>query len=240
MGTLLTSTSTGNTQTIQIFIDLGWQNGVKIWTVHPGLVLRSKYLRNLWDTRLKCGDIISLALPGRTDVENTDLYVGFVLKSIARASVKPAINSVEAILQSYEDLSRIYIFAKDDKLGDKETRNDVIKAMVDLSKIVSKKGYSIPPPGKVVQKLYGATPQGHIVRKLLVDIWTYVDHELVDKNFAQFPKDFAVDLMVALLQQPAVATPTFMKQALLEALKNSGGTKNIPRIVETGDRYLEK
>jgi hypothetical protein len=105
--------------------------------------------------------------------------------------------------------------------------------MVSLARQKFKDGVFKPPPGQVVQHLYKNTSKGHVMRKLLVDLWTYLDHDRILEESEHSPTDFSVDLLTALLQQPAVTTSECLKQALFYALKGAGGTNGMQRVTKT-------
>ncbi|KAL1602641.1 hypothetical protein SLS60_006058 [Paraconiothyrium brasiliense] len=230
--------NTEDSHNVQIYI--GWGDNHKKWKVSRELAFRSNRFRAQWQTMLKGAGIVHLEIPKEAGVEDTELYICFVQCRISNLSYKLSDNSAEATDRFYHDLARIYILSHSKKLNDKETRNDVVKAMVWVSQQKCDKGYSKPPPGQVVRDLYNHTSEGHEMRVLLVDIWTHVNHDQVEKDFEHFPKAFVMDLITSILQQPAVATSAFLKQLLVQSLKTSGGTDKIPRIVEAADPYLEE
>ncbi|KAF2444476.1 hypothetical protein P171DRAFT_494790, partial [Karstenula rhodostoma CBS 690.94] len=232
----------GDKQTIYVYLESGEEK--KMWTAPLGLVLRSSYLSDKYKTMLKSADQIYIDLPADSTIDGAETYISFVLASMYDLSHMPKIKSAEAIIQSYRNFACVYLLARPRQalFGDKETRNDVMKAMVELSQIECIEGYTKPPPAQVVTDLWMAVPEGHGMQTLLVDLWAHADHKRVCEEIKDFPsgklpKQFTMKLLVALLQH--VATSDSMKNALIKVLQAAQGTKDIPRTVKTADPYLE-
>lgn len=142
-------------------------------------------------------------------------------------------DSEEAIDLSFHNLARIYDIVKLENLGDVQTRNDVTKALVSLSR-----SYRRAPSGQVVQMFYDATPKGHPMRKLMVDIWSYARYPSMSEDVRYLGEDFQIDLMKQLLEQHH-HTADFTMKLLEVALVSLKQTKRDPEVVKTLNLYLE-
>lgn len=212
--------------------------GSENWDIPMSIVKRSGYLSKLYEAQHNSHGSMNIDMPVRAGADNVAFYFRFVLGSLSRLSHLPTNKSEEAIKQCYRDLARAYSFSITLKMADRETRNDVVRSIVELSNLKSDKGSTLPPPGGVVNQLWQTGIKG--IQDLMVDLWVHVTQEQIEQELKAFPDQFSVDLLRKLLLQQNVGTRSFVHGGLKSAVKQAGGTYGLPRITKPANEYTER
>jgi hypothetical protein len=104
----------------------------------------------------------------------------------------PQVDTKSAISNLYTDLANIYVVSQG--LRDHGTKNDVVMAILNLSKIKDNTGTIYPPCPTSVQLIYTFTDATSRIRQLLVDLWTPIPVKLI-QDCKPLPKRFMIDLL---------------------------------------------
>ncbi|KAF2650754.1 hypothetical protein K491DRAFT_720471 [Lophiostoma macrostomum CBS 122681] len=102
------------------------------------------------------------------------------------------------IQEEYTRLSKLYILSE--RFLDREAKNTIIAALLELSKERSNAGWVCAPPEVAINLVYEETHGGSPIQRLFVDIYSTVPDDKLEtaKSSEPLPKDFWCDVAIAL------------------------------------------
>jgi len=163
--------------------------------VSSKMILRSEFLREKLAT-FQGNQNIRISVP-QTTPEVMSLYLAFIHTG-PHVLALPQVVTKSAISNVYVDLAKIYLVSRG--LGDKGARNDVVTAMLNLSKIKDNVETTYPPSPDAVDLIYKNTNATSPIRQLLIDLWTPIPLNLI-QNCKPLPSQFIKDILRAISNQ---------------------------------------
>jgi hypothetical protein len=125
------------------------------------------------------------------------LYLAFIHTG-PHVLALPQVVKRSAIWNLYNDLAKIYMMARG--LDDKGAKNNVVTAMLKLSKIKDDTGTTYPPCPDAVWFIYRNTNVASRIRQLLVDLWTPTPVKFI-QSCKTLPDQFIKDILRAISNQ---------------------------------------
>ena len=125
-----------------------------------------------------------------------------------------------------EHIALVSLYVLAEKLQDTRTRNSVLEATLQASRLLRSDGKIYDPGLRSIGILYAGTMAGSPMRRLLVDIYTArAKSQMLNKPGDQWPSDFMRELALSLLdkrQRPEDATRTCDASLYMEINEEQG------------------
>jgi hypothetical protein len=152
-------------------VDVGTAPKLQIFDVHIAVVTaRSDFFKNALSREWKEAAEKVVKLPD-DDPEVFAIYVHHLYTGELAVKPEEQYYAADNYVKTYQDFAHLYVFAE--KVQGIETKNAVIRAMLDAGRIVLPKRTSICPGSSIISVIYKGTPAECPARRLLVDFWTY-------------------------------------------------------------------
>jgi hypothetical protein len=205
----------------------------KVFKVASNMVLRSEALRERLKTYLK-PDGISISIP-QAEPYGMQLYLDFMHCGPSKITLSK--RTPEEIRCRYKELAKIYTLVI--PLRDKDTKNDLLTAILGLAKVKATDGCTHPPDPTTVGMIYKNTKAPDPMRKMMVDLWIPIDKSLVQAS-SDLPDEFMRDLLRE-IAEPKVLDSKVLKNVLI-AVMGAEGVGNVRRraLDKWPDAYVEQ
>jgi hypothetical protein len=130
------------------------------------------------------------------DPEVVATYINLVYTNNIATSPTEKPMDMNAILNEYIVLSKLYVLSE--KLCDVAAKNAVINAILAVSWERASDGVIYSPSVPAIAIIYAGTPDGSLAREMMADMWTSVKTDYIVRHKASLPRDFFIDLALAL------------------------------------------
>lgn len=97
-------------------------------------------------------------------------------------------------------LCKLYVLSE--KLCDTEAKNSTLRAILSLCADTMADGKRFNPDVRAINIVYAGTLKTSPARRLMVDLWTHINTAYVEENGERLPKDFLVDVLIAISKNP--------------------------------------
>ncbi|KAI4693273.1 uncharacterized protein J4E88_001644 [Alternaria novae-zelandiae] len=167
------------------------------FSVHEGLICaRSEFFRRAMNGKWIESKNRMVRLP-EDDPKVFDIYINLLYTGRLATNTLEEPKTNAHLLEEMYVLAQLYVIGE--KLLDKATKNSAIQSLLEVSLEQDANGKSYPPTINTIISVYQGTCAGSLGRRLLVDLWIDIQGEFLATNAELLPKDFLVDLAVALL-----------------------------------------
>ncbi|KAF2869129.1 hypothetical protein BDV95DRAFT_670057 [Massariosphaeria phaeospora] len=157
------------------------------------LVLHAEFFKRAMNGRWAESQDRSIDMP-ENDPDIFALYLHFLQTQQVPLSER---TGQEGIGDKFRDLTRVYVLAE--QLQDSRTKNSVIRSIFASTEIQNGT-FSIPCSHGVALG-YGGTPEDSPLRRLYVDLWTYLTPGTIADVYDTVPKEFLRDLAIRKCEQ---------------------------------------
>ncbi|KAI4634342.1 hypothetical protein J4E83_001660 [Alternaria metachromatica] len=179
------------------------------FSVHEGIMCaRSEFFQRAMNGNWTESKERIIRLP-EDDPEIFNIYINFLYTGNVVTNAIEEPKTATHIVGEMHVLGRLYVIGE--KLQDKATKNSAIKSLLEVAYEKDANGKIYSPSIDTITYVYRGTCAGSLGRRLLVDLWVKISPEYMAKNAETLPKEFLIDLAVALLadrpdKKPKLAT----------------------------------
>ncbi|KAI4655937.1 hypothetical protein J4E93_000653 [Alternaria ventricosa] len=125
-----------------------------------------------------------------------EVYINLVYTGLLLTKNTDEKRTEDTIGDELDKLCKLYVLGE--KLQDKAAKNSALQALLVVSQEQDTEGRMYVPRNNAVYDMYHGTCSGSLGRRLVVDIWTTIDTEHISDGATELPKEFLVELAVAL------------------------------------------
>ncbi|KAI4927688.1 hypothetical protein J4E85_006200 [Alternaria conjuncta] len=145
------------------------------------------------------------------DPKTFGIYTNLVYTGLVLTDTLEEPKTSTLICDEYDKLIKLYVLGE--KLQDKAAKNSAIQSLLEVTFETDAEGMGYIPRGDTVCYLYQGTYTGSLGRQLITDSWMQVSTDYLSRVKDGLPKDFLVDLAIALLGELPKKKPRLVTMA---------------------------